>query len=127
MRLAFLSACGAFAFVFASAVHAETQASPVVADPRTYVECSAWAQVLAGQPDMENEVRAGLTYAAIFFLGRYEGMTGLPFQQALSTQEVNGIGQRLEAMNDACLPLMSDFGDRMNELGELLDGPQTQP
>ena len=125
MRLAVLSACGAL--VFAAAAHdqapAQAPASPSVADARTYAECSAWAQVLAGQPDMEDDVRAGLTYAAIFFLGRYEGMTGQPFQLALSVDEVKAIGERLEAMNEPCLPLMSDFGERMNELGEILDGP----
>jgi len=126
MRSVFLAACGFFAF--SGAAHAEAQTAPagvpVSAEPRTYLECSAWAQVLAGQPDMEDEVRAGLTYAAIFFLGRYEGMTGQPFQTGLSADDVNAIGERLEAMNEPCLPLMSDFGERMNELGESLDGPE---
>ena len=123
MRAVLRAAAGAL--VLAATAQASSAAVPVSAEPRTYLECSAWAQVLSGQPDMEDEVRAGLTYAAIFFLGRYEGMTGQPFQNGLSVADVNAIGERLEAMNETCLPLMSDFGERMNELGRVLDGPET--
>lgn len=103
------------------------EASPM-ASAETYLECSVWAQILADHQDMGEEVSAGLVYAAIFFIGKFEGMTGQPFQEALNAAKVNAIGERLGDVQTTCLPLMDDFGKRMSELGQLLNQDQaTQP
>lgn len=99
-----------------------------MASAETYLECSVWAQILADHQDMGEEVSAGLVYAAIFFIGKFEGMTGQPFQEALNAAKVNAIGERLGDVQTTCLPLMDDFGKRMSELGQLLNQDQaTQP
>jgi hypothetical protein len=83
------------------------------------LRCAAWAAAAIAQND-DAQVQTGLTAALLWFLGRYEVATGIPFEQALTPEYINGLGADLFAAEEGCRARIVAMAERMSEHGQIL-------
>jgi len=58
-----------------------------------------------------------------YFIGRYEGLTGLPFEEAMTeaTLALDEDPELLVSLTETCVPRMESFGNRLTEWGNAME------
>ena len=91
-------------------------AEPV--DPESQdLRCAAFAAFVVGT-EQTPEVQSAFSMALTWFLGRYEGTTGQPFEQALTPAYLSGLEGSIAQLQAECVPLMEGLSARLSSLGE---------
>ncbi len=75
---------------------------------------------MAGTNQKDKELANSLSIVLAYFIGRWEGATGKPFEQGLTADYINGNSAAIEGAKDECLPRMMDLGTRMTTWGNVL-------
>jgi hypothetical protein len=95
---------------------------PAPAQPDSDLRCAAWAAVAAGANEDNPEAAAGFSMAMVWFAGRYEGATAIPFEQSLTADYLNELEPELAAIEQECLPRILEMGERFERWGaELME------
>ena len=100
---------------------ARAQPTPVaVPGPAEDLRCAAWAAVALGLNKDDPEASSGLGMALAWFIARYEGATGKPFEEAMTVEYLNSLTPELEGIEQACAPRMQEMGERFSVWGNKL-------
>jgi hypothetical protein len=76
------------------------------------LRCAIWAAQVSGSTD-DPEVEKAFGFVMTYFIGRFEGSSGLDFEQSARVELVVKVAQELEAVSLVCGPKMESFGDRL--------------
>lgn len=107
------------AAAFALATPALGQA-PASHSPDEDLRCAAWAAIVLGINQDDPEVATGFGMALAWFVARYEGATGKPFEQAMTAEFLDSLAPELEVIEQACQPRMQEMGARFSDWGAQL-------
>jgi len=128
MRAGLIGLAAVLSLALGAASAQPVAGAQAAADPS--LRCAAWAAIQAGQAT-EDESKNAFTYVLTWFIGRYEGSTGKRFDNVLTAADVEKYGRDMDTLNQLCLPLMLDIGDRMEDWGAkmqtLPDGSSSAP
>lgn len=107
------------ALMLAAAPAVAQEQAPTQATPQENLDCALWAFMLLGS-DIEASAEVGLSGAAGWFLGLYEGQTGTNSEQAMRDREKTLSDTELEAISGRCAERMTGFGDQLLRVAEAL-------
>lgn len=118
----FRSGLAAFGLLAAAPLAAQ-QARPADPPPseETLLRCAIWAAGQAAQAE-KPEGRDVYSLLMAWFLGRYEGLSGRGFDEAIGPREVERYSAQMSELNMVCMPLAHGFSARLERLGEARDG-----
>jgi hypothetical protein len=111
------------AVALALAMPAQAQVAPAAPGPVDDLRCAAWAALVMGLNKDDPEVASALSMALAWFIARYEGATGKPFEEAMTPEYLNGLTPELPAIEEACKPRMQEMGQRFTDWGKKLQTP----
>ena len=116
-----LARAAAFAATLLAPVSAMAQPAspvrPVPEEAEQELECGMWAAFMAGTAE-DPALEKALGFALTYWVGRFEGMTGLDFDRVATAEFVSGLEGRLDELRQSCVPKMEAMGDRMRIWGE---------
>ena len=104
----------------ALAVSVPAQAQPAAPGPEDDLRCAAWAAIVAGINKDDPEIATAFGMALAWFVARYEGATGKPFEEAMTPEYINALAPELATIEQACRPRMQEMGARFTEWGAKL-------
>jgi hypothetical protein len=102
------------------AVPAHAQPAPASPGPDEDMRCAAWAAVVLGLKKDDPEIASAFGMALAWFVARYEGATGKRFEDAMTTEYLNGLTPELVAIEQTCQPRMREMGERFTAWGTRL-------
>jgi hypothetical protein len=117
VRRVFVAAVAALSLA-AGPAYAQSAAIPKEAEAN--LRCAVWAGVILGNNRDNAEVAAGFGMALGWFTALYEGMTGKPFEQAITAAYINSVMPEIEAIEVDCKVRMQNMGQRFSDWGETL-------
>jgi hypothetical protein len=91
--------------------------TPISAEAEQELRCGMWAAFMAGRVE-DPELQKALGFALTYWVGRFEGMTGLDFDQVATVEFVSELEGKLDDLRLSCAPKMEAMGDRMRIWGE---------
>ena len=108
---------------------AQNSAPQMSEEARADLECAMWASFVAGSPEVGAETATAMGYALSYWIGKFEGATGLHFDDVATVDFVTSLEDRIDVLSDNCAPAMENMGMRLQEWGqEMLEaGEAGQP
>lgn len=106
-----LLAAGVLALSMAAPALGET--GPTGRVPDEDLRCAAWAAVGAGIYQDDPQIGPGFAVALAWFIARYEGATGKPFEEAMTPEFLDSLQPELQAIQDVCKPRVQEMSDRL--------------
>lgn len=105
----------------AQAAAAQPQPARQVAptEPHHYLRCAVVIMVVTDKIKDAN-VRLGLAASMSYFLGLWEGTTGLKFEDEMTPDFVGDTALNLGKYNEQCGSDMKDYGERLQSWGQVL-------
>ncbi len=91
-------------------------AVPAAATPDADLACAAWSAIVVGNMK-DGEMKDGMSFSMVWFIGRWEGVTGGKIEQALTKDYIVKLTPQLGQIGKGCAERMQDFGGRMQGLG----------
>lgn len=112
--------CVVAGIALALATPAHAQAVTSAYGPEDDLRCAAWSAIVMGLNEGDPEIASAFGMALTWFVARYEGATGKPFEQAMTPDYLDGLTPDLEAIEQACRPRMLEMGQRFTDWGSTL-------
>ena len=83
-------------------------------------QCAVWAGFLADRSADNAEAMAAFLYAANYFVGYYEGLTGRSIDEDEDREALLAVDGEIDRLNRFCGNLMVGYGTRMTEWSQTL-------
>ncbi len=80
------------------------------------LDCAVWAAYKVGLTQ-DDQARNALSIAMAWFIGQYEGQTGLAIDAALVARAKEFDVAGIDRLTDPCVKRFGAFGDRLTALG----------
>ena len=103
----------------AAEVPDKAASAPAVITPADDLACAAWSAVVVGNLK-DGEIKQGLSFSMVWFIGRWEAATGQKIEQGLTKDYIVKLTPELGRIGPGCADRMGDFGARMQGLGKSL-------
>lgn len=104
---------------------AKASSAPAVITPDDDLACAAWSAVVVGNMK-DGEIKQGLSFSMVWFIGRWEAATGQKIEQGLTRDYIVKLTPELGRIGSGCADRMGDFGARMQGLGKSLQAEKGQ-
>ncbi len=85
-----------------------------------------WSAIMASQQANADGERS-FSFVMTWFVGLYEGASGRKFDSVASATDIEKAMGRMAELNGICVPLMQDFGERLQSWGGAVEAAEGKP